>query len=142
MRAGLIVLTVLACVSSRGLAQETKHLPHPSTASEADHNFSRAGNPQSQSRFATMSLEAKEGPGLIGGGKLFGGDGPASTDGTFGWDYQGRGWHPGRFFLGWAHDRKHQPKPGPYTTDTYKIPDPIALHPIRRVLAPRENAGH
>ena len=42
------------------------------------------------------SIEKHEGPGIIGGSRLIKGDAAGPYDGTFGWDYQGFGWHPGR----------------------------------------------
>jgi hypothetical protein len=102
------------------------------------HTNERSGNPQNTSCLAIPGIEKHEGPGLIGGSRLIHGDGPQRYDGTFGWDYQGFGWHPGRVFLGWSHDRQHQPKLGPYKTDTHNVPDPVSLHPIRRLLEPRD----
>jgi hypothetical protein len=106
----------------------------PSTASEADHTFERAGYPKNVSHLAVPSLDPHAGPGYIGGSKLFGGDSRGPCDGTFGFDYQLFGWHPGRVFLSWAHDRSHQPQMGSYKTDTYHVPDPLTLTPVRRVL--------
>jgi hypothetical protein len=111
----------------------------PSTAGPEDHNLDRAGQPQLLSRFAIPGIEKHEGPGYVGGGKLIHGDGRGPTDGTFAFDYQGLGWRPGRVFLGWAHDRAHQPQLGPYRTDTHHLPDPLSLHPVRRVFD--ENKG-
>jgi len=135
-----ILLTVVAVLGVAGLAgaQENKLLPHRSTAGPQDHTMERAGQPRQLSHFAKPGIEKHEGPGLIGGGKLIHGDGPVAYDGTFGWDYQGLGWRPGRVFLGWAHDRKHQPKMGPYRTDTHKVPDVVTLHPVRKVLEQKE----
>jgi hypothetical protein len=117
----------------RGLADEVNRPPAPSTAGPEDHTFERAGMPQNISRLATPSVGKHEGPGYVGGGKLIHGDGRGPADGTFAYDYQGFGWLPGRVFLGWAHDRK-QPNPSPYRTDTFHVPDPISLHPLRKII--------
>lgn len=92
--------------------------------------------PATISRHATASIEKHEGPGVIGGSRLFKGDARAPYDGTFGWDYQG--WHPGRVFLGWSHDRKAQPSLGSYKTETHHVPDIFTFRPVRRVLQPRD----
>jgi len=138
MRATFLSLSVLLVTAASGMAQERKLLPHRSTAGPEDHTMERAGNPLELSPFAKPGIEKHEGPGLIGGSRLFHGDGPVAYDGTFGWDYQGLGWRPGRVFLAWSHDRKHQPKMGPYKTDTHKLPDPVTLHPLRKVLEKHE----
>ncbi|QVL32922.1 hypothetical protein KIH39_03115 [Telmatocola sphagniphila] len=55
------------------------------------------------------SASRDQGAGLIGGGRLFKGDPAAQpADGTFGWDYVGKGQFMHRIFLGWNHDRKQQ----------------------------------
>ncbi len=94
--------------------------------------------PSSIAPWAKPGVEKHEGPGLVGGGRLRHGDGPTTNDGTFGWDYKGLGWRPGRVFLGWNHDRERQAKLGTYKTETHHIPDPVSLHPLRKVLEQRE----
>jgi hypothetical protein len=119
-----IVLSLLFCQGALGRDPD-KH--GPMTTCPEDHNFDRAGQPQLISHFAIPSIQKHEGPGYIGGGKLVHGDARGPADGTFGFDYQGFGRRPGRVFLGWAHDRPHQPQLGPYRTDTHEVPDPFHI---------------
>jgi hypothetical protein len=128
---GIAILTI--CFPGRGLADDAQRPPAPSTAGPQDHTFERAGMPQNISRLAVSSVGKHEGPGYVGGGRLIHGDSRGPTDGTFAFDYEGFGWLPGRVFLGWVHDRK-EPGPGTYRTDTYRIPDPFSLHPVRRIV--------
>ncbi|MCE9530907.1 MAG: hypothetical protein K8T89_07265 [Planctomycetes bacterium] len=139
MRFAIVLFVFVITMPRSSYAIENKIFKHPPTANPQDHNNQRAGNPQVVSRHATPSVEKHEGLGYVGGGKLIKGDARGPADGTFGMDYQGFGWHPGRVFLGWSHDRKHQPKLGTYTTDTYKVPDPVAHHPLRKLLQPRDH---
>lgn len=139
MRASVLIISLVLVFSPMcAVAKEKKLFAPVSTTSELDHDQARAGMPQNISRWATPSIEKREGPGYIGGGKLIRGDARASTDGTFGWDYQGLGWRPGRFFLGWAHDRPDQPKLGTYKTDTHHVPDVFSLHPVRKLLEEKD----
>jgi hypothetical protein len=134
VRALIIGLAIVSlCFPCRGLADDVKRLPAPSTAGPEDHNFERAGMPQIISCLATPSVSTHEGPGYVGGGRLIHGDCRGPTDGTFAFDYEGFGCLPGRIFLGWNHEKK-EPKPGPYRTDTFRVPDPISLHPIRQII--------
>ena len=133
MRVQILAIALCMMISGPATARDPDKLG-PSTASPADHTFERAGLPSNVSRLAIPSVEKHEGPGYIGGGRLIRGDSRGPADGTFGFDYQGLGWHPGRVFLGWAHDRSHQPKLGSYKTDTYHVPDIFSFHPLRRVF--------
>ena len=127
------VLTLALVDAESGWAGEKKLIPGSPTTCAEDHTFERAGMPRSVSRLAIPSIEKHEGYGYVGGGKLVRGDARGPSDGTFGFDYQGFGWRPGRVFLGWAHDRK-QPTSGPYRTDTHHVPDIVSFHPVRKVL--------
>jgi hypothetical protein len=51
------------------------------------------------------------------------------NDGTWGWDYVGRGWQPGRIFLNWCHCVNRQPSSGAYRTDGHPVPDVLASPP-------------
>ena len=108
------------------------------------HTMERAGFPQEVRPHAIPAVTNRETGGYIGGGRLALGlcrkpDGRVTpTDGTWGWDYVGCGRHPQHIFLDWWHDRRCQPKPGSYGTDSpIHVPDPIAAHPIQKVLKGR-----
>lgn len=137
MRSAVFTFTILISFTASANAQEHKLFPNTSLSGPQDHTLEKAGNPQEISRWAKPSIEKHEAPGLVGGSRLIRGDGPGEYDGTFGWDYAG--WHPGRVFLGWAHDRKHQSKLGSYKTDTHKVPDPVSLHPVRKLFESRDH---
>lgn len=113
---------------------------YPSTAVNT---LERAGNPQEVSRLAAPGRTAAYSVGWVGGGlpTLFPSrrDGrDLANDGTWGSDYTLFGRRPGRIFLGWAHDRTRQPQPGPYKIDGPHVPDPLAKHPVQKLLKGRE----
>lgn len=137
MRTSWMMAITLLTPLSLSASDEWKMRHARPTAYESDHTMERAGLPQDFSRRATPSLEPHENPGLIGGSRLFKGDGAGQYDGTFGWDYSP--WRPGRVFLSFSHDRAHQPRLGSYKTDTHKVPDPVTLHPIRRIFESRDH---
>jgi hypothetical protein len=137
MRVVIALLSLVVAGGSQARGQQHKLFPNTSVSGPQDFTLEKAGNPTTISRWAHPGIEKHERPGLIGGSRLFGGDGPGEYDGTFGWDYAP--WRPGRVFLGWSHDRAHQPKMGSYKTDTHKVPDPIALHPIRKLFEARDH---
>ena len=81
MRALILGLLLTLLFAGRGLARDPdKH--GPSTAGPWDHTLERAGQPLQLSCLAIPSLEKHEGPGYVGGGKLFHGEGRGPADGT------------------------------------------------------------
>jgi hypothetical protein len=110
----------------------------------AAHTHERAGYPIQPSRWAVTAQEVDRyyRPAIVGGGALFGGDGPGRADGTFGYEYVGFGWRPGRFILGRYHDRPRQPKGGNYETEgRYHVENVFELKPLRRALHERGFEG-
>jgi hypothetical protein len=97
------------------------------------HTPARAGHPQHIAWYAVPGLSPKETGGYVGGGCLFRGTVRGPADGTWGWDYVGKGKHPGRIFLSWCGCAR-QPRPGPYKTDGPEVPDVFAVKPIKRAL--------
>jgi hypothetical protein len=100
-----------------------------SMASIRADEHARAGRPQEISCIAASASREKFTGGYVGGTRLVGGDGRGEQDGTWGWDYVGRGRFLGRIFLGWAHDRKHQEKVGKYDTDGRRVKDVLVPIP-------------
>ena len=129
-----LVGLVLAAAAARADDDPTHRFP-----SRAVHTHERAGHPQEVSRLAHPVPSPRDAGGWVGGGRLLvyprKPDGRVTaTDGTWGLDYVGFGCRPGRVFLDWWHDRPHQPMPGPYSPDGPHVPDPIAAHPIQKLL--------
>jgi len=90
----------------------------------------RAGNPQEVSRFAASRYREAFTGGQVGGGCLFRkGECAGEPQGTWGWDYVGLGRRPGRIFLGWCGDRKHQEPAAKYATDGPRVKDVFAPIP-------------
>ncbi len=99
----------------------------------ADHTQARAGNANVVAPWARPALTAKESPGYVGGGKLFGGEARGPIDGTFGYDYVGHGWKPGRVFLSYHPNLGGKPT-GPYRTDGPRVFDIFSIRPVRKAL--------
>src|SRR5438046_982467 len=70
-------------------SHKTAEIPYGDTT-EADHTMERAGYPLEQSRCAKPVETCAYVGYPVGGGAPCKGDYPAPTDGTWGWDYQGR----------------------------------------------------
>jgi hypothetical protein len=95
------------------------------------HTHQRAGT-TGIAWYALPGLSPKETGGYVGGGCLVRGGPRGPEDGTWGWDYVGKGKHAGRIFLGWCGCRF---KPaGPYKTDGPEVPDVFAVKPIKRAV--------
>ncbi|MGL4421065.1 MAG: hypothetical protein ACRCZF_10405 [Gemmataceae bacterium] len=114
-------------------AERTPTVKHPPA-----HTAERAGTVLPFHAHATPTLTSAYSTGYVGGGKLIHGSPRATApvaDGTFGWDYTGFGRRPGRIFLGFGGDRPRssdfQKK---YTTDTFKLPDPVAAQPFKKAV--------
>lgn len=109
--------------------------------SQADHTYARSGCSKELSRLAHPTvINGHYGLGLVGGGKLFKGDGPAvnGTDGIVGWDYVLFGRKPGRVFLGFHHNRPHQPLEGKYEADEPRLFDVFTIRPARRAVLEKQ----
>lgn len=99
-----------------------------------DHTQCRGGFANCTAWWAVAGRSKQECGGLIGGGSLARGGAAGPHDGTWGWDYVGRGWRPDRFFLSWYPDGARQPKPGTYKVDGPRVPDVFAVKPIKRAV--------
>jgi hypothetical protein len=120
----------LALVLLAGLARAD--IPAPCTGWQ--HTPEQAGYPPCVACYARPA-SCKYTGGYIGGGCLgCCGEPRCPDEGTFGWDYVGCGWKPGRVFLNWCHCNKG-PAPGTYKTDGPHVPDPLSVHPIRHTLS-------
>lgn len=106
-----------------------------------DHNQCRAGHSDQISWYAVPGLSCKETGGWIGGGRLCRGVANGPIDGTWGWDYVGKGGYVGRVFLKWSPTCARQPKPGPYKIDGPNAPDVFSFKPIKRAVEKKHNAG-
>ncbi len=138
------VLIAVACGSGAVLAAEPDTDKTHRFPSKAVNTMERAGNPQQISCLAMPGRTPCYTAGYTGGGifrftSKHQDPRDLMQDGTWGSDYTLFGKFPGRIFLGWAHDRKHQPPRGDYTTDGRHVPDPIALHPIQKLLTGRKS---
>ena len=80
-------------------------------------SFARAGNPDCVAKWAVPSDTGSYIGYQVGGGSANcrKAEEPASHEGTWGWDYEGR-WWPSRVVLGWWHGRE-QGGTGAYKTD-------------------------
>jgi len=108
-----------------------------------DHTPERAGLICPVARYAVPGVSRYEAGGYVGGGALFRGGGRGPCDGTFGWDYVGFGWRPGRVFLGWLNDRPGQSALArKYATDGPRVPDVIAAQPVRRAVKEAKAEKH
>jgi hypothetical protein len=121
---------VWICIAVFSMAPDS---PPPS----GDHNLCRAGHSDQIAWYAVPGLSPKETGGWIGGGRLCKGVTNGPIDGTWGWDYVGKGWYVGRVFLKWSPNCARQPKPGPYKTDGPNVPDVFSLKPIKRAAESR-----
>jgi hypothetical protein len=112
-----------------------------SVQSKSDHTFERAGCSHELSKLAQPTFNPHYANGLVGGGKLVKGDGPAAngTDGIFGWDYVLFGRKPDRVFLGFQHNRPHQMMNGAYNADKPRVFDVFTIRPVRRAILERQN---
>lgn len=130
---GAVLLVGGAAAADEPDADRTHRFP-----STAVHTTERAGHPQAISRWAVPSRSPHHGGGYVGGGKLSlfaahrDGRDP-HTEGTWGWDFVGRGRRPGRVFLGWWHGRPHEPAAAPYRTDAAHYFDPLTVRPLKRI---------
>lgn len=93
----------------------TAEIPYGSTT-EADHTMERAGYPLEVACYATPVETCAYVGYPVGGGATFKGDYPAPTDGTWGWDYQGRCFKR-HVFLWWWHGARYQSGIGAYKID-------------------------
>jgi hypothetical protein len=83
---------------------------------EADHTLERAGHPELVACCA-IPLDAPSYVGYpVGGGAAWHGNPPHSTDGTWGWDYQGCVFKR-RVFLFWWYGQRYQGGTGAYKVD-------------------------
>jgi len=101
------------------------------------HTQCRAGNADQVTWHAVPGLSMKASGGWVGGGRLCQGVGRTSCEGTWGWDYIGKGWYPGRVFLHWSPSCARQPKAGRYKVDGPEVPDIFAVKPIKRAIEKR-----
>lgn len=111
------------------------------TQSKADHNYARSGCSKELAKLAHPTIiDGHYAIGLVGGGKLIKGDGPNvnGNDGIFGWDYVLGGRRPGRYFLGFQHDRPHQMLNGRYEPDKPRLFDVFTIRPARRAVLERQ----
>src|SRR3954447_19632443 len=103
-------------------------------APSGDHPQVRAGNAQCVAWYAVPGVSPMETGGYVGGGCLFRRGPRGPEDGTWGWDYVGKGNHPGRIFLGWCGCGREKPG-GTYKTDGPPVPDVFSVKPIKRALS-------
>jgi hypothetical protein len=103
-----------------------------------EHTMQRAGYPQEISCLAAPGRTASYCGGWIGGGCLIRGSAPDQGDGTWGWDYAGCGWYPGRLFLKWCHCGVEKPLAG-YKTDGKPVPNIFAIQPKSKEKAEHEH---
>jgi hypothetical protein len=109
-------------------------LPAMSQTTAADHTFARSGMSNTVAWWARPGRTSKHAPGIVGGSKTLGGEGPfLPAQGVFGYDYVGFGLYR-RVFLGWRHS-PFAPPPGPYQIDGPQFYDPLSIRPVRRALA-------
>lgn len=104
----------------------------------------RAGYPYHLAPWAVPGVSRYEAGGYVGGERLTHNSaltkghgvvtGP-TRDGTFGWDFAGFHIRPGRVFLRSSDDpsRGRNYARG-YRTDGPRVPDPLALRPLRKAL--------
>ena len=124
LRSSIIAFTAICLNALAANAQTTA----------ADHTFARSGMSNTIAWWARPGRTAKEAPGIVGGSKALGGDGPfVPKEGVFGYDYVGYGLMR-RIFLGWRHS-PNAPPPGPYRMDGPQFFDPLSIRPVRRALA-------
>lgn len=93
---------------------KTAEIPY-GTTTEADHTMERAGYPMEVSKCATVVETCAYVGYPVGGGAPCKGGSPGPTDGTFGWDYQGRCFK--RHVFLWWYRYKPQGFDGAYKTD-------------------------
>lgn len=116
---------------------------YPSTAVNS---LERAGHPDEVSKLAKPGRNSHYTVGYTGGG-LFSltqrkrEPREISYDGTWGSDYTLFSKRPGRIFLGWAHDKPHQPPHPKYEGIGPHVPDPVAAHPFVKLLTGRKKEG-
>jgi len=103
------------------------------------HTQQRAGHADCVAWWARPGVGPKQAGGYVGGGCLFRGGPRGPEDGTWGWDYVGKGKYPGRIFLGWCACGVRKPS-GPYKTDGPEVVDVFAIKPIKRAVE-RHHAG-
>lgn len=85
---------------------------------ECDHTLERAGYPNLLGPQARPTVSPKYCGDYVGGGAAYLGREPRRrNEGTWGWDYVGGAWVPGRLFLDWSHGRRYQGGVGSYRTD-------------------------
>jgi len=106
------------------------------------HTAERAGYPKEVSRFAHFANSPTYEGGWIGGGSSLGrGRGRTVQEGTWGWDYVGPGWYPGRVFTNWTLNGSNHQKGGTYKTDTKDVIDVFAIKKPEREEGGKEGGG-
>ncbi|MBY0526750.1 MAG: hypothetical protein K2R98_25385 [Gemmataceae bacterium] len=101
--------------------RKTAEIPMGKTT-EADHTLDRAGHPEQTVCYAHATNDCAYIGYPVGGGAAckHKGDYPAPTDGTWGWDYQGRCFKRHVFLYYW-HGRRYQDGGGAYKIDGPEI---------------------
>lgn len=118
-----------------GLAGEVSATEPQCLLPPSPEDYERAGYPLATSKFAIVDRNPHYTGNYVGGGALCRGDGRyVPQDGTWGYDYIGKGWYPGRIFLGWYHDRPLQPQFGKYESFGPHVTDIFAAQPLRRPI--------
>ncbi|WZO97943.1 hypothetical protein EP7_004995 [Isosphaeraceae bacterium EP7] len=134
----LIVVAAIGAIALRASADDAQrgrgHVKAPRVQSERD-----AGYPHCVSPHAAPSITPSYGGYYVGGGWPLHrrGNAPRPDDGTFGWDYTGRGLFRPRVNLGFSH-RFRQGSGGPYATEGPKILEP-AIEKVREHHEPAEH---
>jgi hypothetical protein len=120
-RLALILVAAVGAVSLRASAGDSQqgrgHVRAPRIQTERD-----AGYPHCVSPHAAPSVTPRYSGSYVGGGWALHrrGNAPSPDDGTFGWDYSGRGFFRPRVDLGFSH-RFRQGSGGPYATEGPKF---------------------
>ncbi len=119
------------------VARTGKRLINPENTAE------RAGTAKGIRSFGEPSVGYHSAAGMVGGGRnflrLFRTSAESTRrpgEGTFGWDYVGFGYRPGRVFMGWFNgNNSHQSPILPrYNTDGPRVKDYVAVMPIKRAI--------
>jgi hypothetical protein len=107
------------------------------------------GYPQSVRPHAVPAVTKYETVGYVGGARLWGNNVTShapptgnTTDGTFGKDFVGFGWRPGRIFLGAGEPHKPSNFYRGYLTDVKFPTDVFALRPLRKAILEKKEALH
>ena len=120
MRGWTILIVALSAIPAT--AEEPFPARTPPDRIPREHTHERAGT-VGTTKYAQPSIGRFDGFGYVNGA-------------TFGSDFVGFGWRPGRLFPGlWPDGRKQKSYSDHYATDgKIHVPDPIATKPVRKAV--------